>query len=95
MVGVVGPRAWGGLRLAQHAGHTEAILQQRQLFTARGTRSRRTPQRVEGAPVERREWGRDNEQREEKEEEVSGRRKVKIREGRQKNKESVQKRTSK
>jgi len=28
---VEGPRAWWGGGLAQHAGHTEAILQQRQL----------------------------------------------------------------
>lgn len=33
MVGVEGPRAWWGVGLARHAGHTEAILQQRQLFT--------------------------------------------------------------
>lgn len=33
MVGVEGPRAWWGVGLAQHAGHTEAVLQQRQLFT--------------------------------------------------------------
>lgn len=26
-----GPRAWWGGGLAQHAGHTEAVLQQRQL----------------------------------------------------------------
>lgn len=33
MVGVEGPRAWWGVGLARHAGHTEAVLQQRQLFT--------------------------------------------------------------
>lgn len=48
MVGVEGPRAWWGVELAQHAGHTEAVLQQRQLFTRnhqegeRKTRKRRT-----------------------------------------------------
>lgn len=97
LVGVVGPRAWGGLRSGQHAGHAEAILQQRQLFTrdqqeGRGRGGRHRGWR--GAPVERRERGRDNEQREEKEEEISGRRKVKIREGRQKKTKSVQKKAS-
>lgn len=33
MVGVEGPRAWWSVGLARHAGHTEAVLQQRQLFT--------------------------------------------------------------
>lgn len=32
MVRVEGPRARRGQGLAQHAGHTEAILQQRQLY---------------------------------------------------------------
>lgn len=33
LVGVVGPRVGGSLGLARHAGHAEAVLQQRQLFT--------------------------------------------------------------
>ena len=32
MVGVEGPRAWWGEGLARHAGHTEAVLKQRQLL---------------------------------------------------------------
>lgn len=40
-----GPRAWWGGGLAQHAGHTEAVLQQRQLKDSSQTGGREGEER--------------------------------------------------
>lgn len=84
MVGVEGPRAWWGVGLARHAGHTEAILQQRQLFTRNHQGERKMRKRKDND----KRWRRNNSggeetirEGEEEEEGKGGRRKVHMRMG--------------